>query len=631
MHRLKPLSCAILVITAAISLVVSGGSHAAADQPNILWIYQEDTSPWMACYGHEIQQGWTPRVDRLAAEGVLFSRAFVPFPVCSACRSSLIVGANAIRFGAHEHRSRRGPLVKPLPEGMRTIPDLMREHGYFPFNVGKTDYNFFEQGLYPTIPKEHTRKPWRAAPEGTPFFGQIQLRGGKTNTTKWPAAKRTDPAAVTVPADYPQTDLYREVVAQHYDTIRSDDEVIGRILDDLAADGLLEKTIVVYFSDHGANNLVRHKQMPTEGGLHVPFIIRFPEPWRPVAAGSVRHDLVSMLDLSATTLAWAGIEKPEWFEGNDLFADDFQPRTFVASAKDRLDHTIDRVRSIRTARYRYTRNYFLDRVLLQPQYRDGRPFTEALRTAYADDSLAPALKRIYFGERAAEELYDVEVDPAQLHNLADDPAYADVLTQHRELLETWLAKGDLGSVAEPTDELRANGENAKWGTGVNAEYEQIRSDSDGDGLSDTWETVNGRDPQDGRLVFEFDCGGWQTEGWQSTDITDNLAGYQGFLDFHLDGKKGSIHRDGLFAKVTNSDQAIVVRLRCSSDATVGFIVNGQVSSKQCRVAGGKEWHPCRFPLSGFVPVGEIFRELTLTVTSADQAFVEVDSIMVDRN
>ncbi len=238
MHRLKLLCSVTLVLTITSRLILAGDSHAASDQPNILWIYQEDTSPWMACYGHEIQQGWTPRVDQLAEEGVRFSRAFVPFPVCSACRSSLIVGANAIRFGAHEHRSRRGNLVKPLPAGMKTIPDLMREHGYFPFNVGKTDYNFFEQGLYPNIPKQLIQKPWRAVPAGTPFFGQIQLKGGKTNTTKWPVAKRTDPASVTIPADYPQTDLYREVVAQHYDTIRSDDEVIGRILDNLAAEGI---------------------------------------------------------------------------------------------------------------------------------------------------------------------------------------------------------------------------------------------------------------------------------------------------------------------------------------------------------------------------------------------------------
>ena len=82
-----------------------------------------------------------------------------------------------------------------------------------------------------------------------------------------------------------------------------------------------DNTIVVYLSDHGANNLLRHKQMPTEGGLHVPFMMMGPEEYVPKQG--VRSDLISTLDLSATTLAWAGIAKPDWYEGRDLFAKDF--------------------------------------------------------------------------------------------------------------------------------------------------------------------------------------------------------------------------------------------------------------------------------------------------------------------
>ncbi len=620
-----------LVLMIAIGSTLSSNITFAAGRPNILWIYQEDTSPWMACYGYDIQKGWTPHVDRLAKEGVLFSRAFVPFPVCSACRSSLIVGANAIRFGAHEHRSRRGNLVKPLPSGMKTIPELMREHGYFAFNKGKTDYNFLEKGLYPAITKKNIQRPWRDRPEGQPFFGQIQLKGGKTNTTKWPTEKRTDPRSVTVPADYPQTDLYREVVAQHFDAIRADDLIIGRILDALESDNLLEETIVAYFSDHGANNLVRHKQMPTEGGLHVPFIVRFPKKGQPVAPGSVREDLVNMLDLSATTLSWAGIKQPHWFEGHDLFAADFEPRTFVAAAKDRLDHTIDRVRSIRTERYRYTRNFFLDRVLLQPQYRDDRPFTIALHTAYADGSLAPHLKKIYFGERCPEELYDVVEDPAQTQNLVESSRHADILALHQELMNSWLAEGDYGEQAEPDEELRANGNpGLKWGTGVNPEYEHIRKDSDGDGLSDTWEEVNSRDPQNGQLIFEFDCGGWQTEGWRSKDITDNIAGFQGYLDFHLVRGKGFLYRDGLSAKVTRADREIAVRLRCSTDAAVALMVNGKPAGQPSRIRGGNEWQTCLFPLKNFLSKHDFFQQVAIQLSGSDAAFVEIDSIKLVR-
>ncbi|TWT82366.1 Arylsulfatase [Planctomycetes bacterium CA13] len=586
-----------LLAIAALNILLASVCNAA-DKPNILWLFQEDTSPWIGCYGDPINEDWTPNIDAMANRGVRFSRAFVPFPVCSACRSSIAVGANAIRFGAHEHRSRRGPQKTYLPEGLKTIAELMREANYFTFNVGKTDYNFAEagDGIYSPISKANVKTPWRDCPDGQAFFGQIQLKGGKSNTTKFPQAKKTDPAAVTVPADYPQNELYREVVAQHYDTIRSEDEVIGGILERLKADGMLQSTIVVYFSDHGANNLVRHKQMPTEGGLHVPFIIQGPEPWVP-QRGIVRDDLVNMIDLTATSLAWAGIDLPSWLEGRDLFANDFQSRTFVAGAKDRLDHTIDRVRTIRTDRYRYTRNYFLDRVFLQPQYRDSKPYLKSLRAAYADGTLAPKLAEIYFGERPAEELYDVIEDPAQVNNLVNDPSLADVLKEHRGILDKWLALGDLGAGNEPDEELRRNGENTKWGIGVNAEYERIRSDSDGDGLSDTWEEQNDRDPQDGKLLFAFDCGGWQTEGWKSNGDVTNIAGDQGFLNFELLASKASLLRHGLNLDTAKNQGAMQIRMRCKDDTSLFVSANGK-SLGSIDVTASDSFTEYRLPLAG---------------------------------
>ena len=109
--------------------------------------------------------------------------------------------------------------------------------------------------------------PWDTLKQNQPFFGQIQTAGGKNNTTKFPADRKVDPATVTVPPDYPQNQIYREVVAQHYDAIRKDDDFIGEVLPGLKHAGLADNTIIVYFGDHGANNLVRHKQMPTEGGF----------------------------------------------------------------------------------------------------------------------------------------------------------------------------------------------------------------------------------------------------------------------------------------------------------------------------------------------------------------------------
>ena len=554
------------------SALLGGVLAHAAERPNILWIYAEDTSPWMGCYGDAINSKATPHIDSIASSGVLFTRAYVPAPVCSATRSALIVGQNAIRFGGHEHRSSRGGPKIQLPNTYQLLPTLLEAQGYTTFNHGKTDYNFvWDSNAYNYNVKSKT--DFADLVSRQPFFGQIQTKGGKNNTSQFPAERKVDPARVTVPADYPNNEIYRGVVAQHYDAIRMDDDLIGEILRGLESAGLAENTIVAYFSDHGANNLVRHKQMATEGGLQVPFIIMGPEALIPQQ--QVREDLVDLLDLSATTLAWAGIKKPTWYSGQDLFDDDFKERRFVGAHKDRLDHTIDRVRTIRTDKYRYVRNYKLDRIFLQPQYRDKKNYTQNLHQLYHEEKLSARHREIYFGERPAEELYDVSIDPHMMIDLAGNSDYADELDRHRAMMDEWLAAGDMGEEDESIAALKANGEGTKWGEGVNVEYEAYRVDSDGDGLSDKWETLNGRDPLDGRLYFAFDCGAWQTEGWFSEDISSNLAGSLGTLDFELDGDSGSIRREGLNILLSEADKELSLDIRSSGDLKGIISLNGQ--------------------------------------------------------
>ena len=619
----------LLVITLAF---VPENAHAAktsaAGKPNILWIVQEDTSPWIGCYGYKANIGNTPVVDRLASEGVQFNRAYVPAPVCSSCRSGFIVGAYQFRFGGHEHRSRRGAAAVPLPKGMTTIPELMRDAGYHTFNKGKTDYNFTEKNIYSVASGNKKQKkkpagnPWQSTPKGKPFFGQIQLKGGKTNTSKWPKNKSADPSKAVVPADYPQNKMYREIVAQHCDAIRSDDVVIGKILAALKTDGLLDSTIVVYFSDHGANNLIRHKQMPTEAGLHVPLIIKGPAKWVPVAS-KVRDDLVSILDVTATTLTWAGVPYPKWIEGQNLFADNFKPRSFVGSGRDRCDHTIDRVRTIRTDRFRYTRNYKLDRVFLQPQYRDNRNYLIHFRTEYAKGTLPAKLAEIYFGERPKEELYDIKNDPAQVNNLANAKGYQDELASHRKILDDWVALGDLGAEEEPDIELKQNG-NGRF-KGVNAEYERVRTDSDGDGLSDMWEKYNNRDANDGKLLFEFNCGGWQTEGWQSAGQLTNIAGSQGYLDFTMPADKAAIKRKGLKLNTSKNQGSFVVRIKCNGDLGLAFTANGKEVGR-ANVKAGEDFMMASIKLTNAWQ-GEV-KDIAISFQAAKGTKVVLDWIRV---
>ena len=613
-------------------LAFSGSLFAEEPRPNVVWIFAEDTSPWMGTYGHEANKLSSPNIDSIARAGVRFDRAYVPAPVCSACRSSMMVGANQIRFGSHEHRSSRAKDAQLyLPEGIKLLPELLKEAGYSTFNHGKTDYNFVwdSDKTYSKIKLKGQTDSWGILKQNQPFFIQFQTKGGKINTKKLAQERRTDPSKVTVPADYPQNDLYRKVVAQHCDAIRVEDDHIGNILEGLKASGLQGNTIVVYFSDHGANHLVRHKQMPTEGGLHVPFMLMGPKKWVP-EQGS-RKDLVSTLDLTATTLTWAGIKLPDWYEGRNLFANNFKPRQWVASAKDRLDHTVDRVRTIRTDKFRYTRNYKLDRILLQPQYRDGQDYLKNLKELYAAGKLSDDLKRIYFGERPKEEFYDVSKDPAQVNNLVGDPKFTKELNRHRKLLDTWLAKGDRGKGEESPNALRHNGDVWSGGRGVNPEYEINREDNDGDGLSDKWEKINGRDPQDGRLAYEFDCGGWQTEGWQGRGIRDNIAGFQGFLQFRLSGKPGSLVRKGLKIKPNGSDHALLIKLRVDSPVGIEAFANGKSLGTAMKVPATKQFKEVQVPLSGNAIWKGLIKSLEIKLKGSEGADIEVDLIEVKRS
>jgi hypothetical protein len=366
--------------------------------------------------------------------------------------------------------------------------------------------------------------------------------------------------------------------------------------------------------------------MTTEGGLRVPFVVMGPEQYVPKR--QIRTDLVSMLDLTATTLSWAGLEQPKWYEGQDLFAKDFKARTFIGGQKDRLDHTIDRVRTVRSKDFRYVKNYKLDRILLQPQYRDKMPYSIDIHERYQSGKLSEKHREIYFGERQAEELYKVSEDPEMLYNLAQNPTYFKELKQHRKLLSQWLSKGDMGSDEEGVEGLRANGEEKKWGEGVNVEYEAYRLDSDGDGLSDKWEILNNRDPNDGLLIFNFDNGGWQTEGWFSRDIKSNLAGFLGYLDFTLNKAKGTLKRENLALQTTQKDKILSIKLKTDAKLKIDVLANSKHIGS-CEMTGNDDYQVVEINLRETNWKG-LIRSIDFKIEGKKGATIAMDYIQLKR-
>jgi arylsulfatase A-like enzyme len=447
--------------------------------PNILWIFVEDLSPFLGCYGDSINQGHTPTLDQLASEGVLFERVYATAPVCSPSRSAIITGKMQTTTGTHNHRSSRAPEGDLVPEEEhiylppyieQTIPELMKAAGYFTFNNGKDDYNFhydrralYEvgteagyqagmngwQGNHAAHYLSITQDVWNARPDKSqPWFGQIELKGGKAKDEYVRQGEKLATNEVPLPPYFPAVPSQREAWTAHYNANRGTDAQVEEILEQLRIDGELKNTIIFFFSDHGSNTSLRHKQFCYEGGLHVPLIIHGKHPL--LQAGTRRSELVSTLDISATTLAMGGAALPEYLDGDNLFAEDYRPRAYVIGARDRCDFTIDHIRTVRSDTFRYIRNYFPDRPLMQAGYRDGQPMVKDMHRLHAEGKLTPYQEAHWFGTRPEEELYDLANDPDQIHNLANDPAYADTLKRHREILSNWIEEtDDQGQYPEP--------------------------------------------------------------------------------------------------------------------------------------------------------------------------------------
>ena len=456
----------------------------AEERPNILWIYLEDVSGWFSCYGDEVIK--TPHIDSLAKRGIRFDRFYTSAGVCSAMRSGTILGMMQTSVGAHNHRSCRSSFRNQtfdeydknvLPEGVKTVPELFRAAGYYTFNegTGKDDFNFeFDRdSLYDhhaggwNFKGAKDGSDWSGCPKHKPFFGQIQFSGGKSGKR---APQKTPRDSVPVPPYYPDVPEVREEIAHHYDCLLYTDEQIGNLIAALKRDGLWENTILFLFSDHGYK-LHRHKQYLYEGGIKMPCIVAGPG----IEAGQVRSDLINSIDIGPASLAAAGLPIPKTMEGQDFLSKDYQAKAYTISARDRCDYTIETIRAVITPRFKYLRNYTDDRPYMQPSYKDPWPVSKKLRSMMAAGEMNKT-QLVFFAPKGkpAEELYDLETDPHEIYNLADDPNYAKPLAQHRIILAEWIEEtGDQGQT--PESDIGLICALKRWGDKcVNPEYDRVR-------------------------------------------------------------------------------------------------------------------------------------------------------------
>jgi N-sulfoglucosamine sulfohydrolase len=228
------------------------------ERPNILLITVEDISPMLGCYGDTVAR--TPVLDQLAKDGVMFTNVFAPMGVCAPARASLITGMYPSSIGANNMRTNRNTLPHDIPAHEAVPPaevkcytEFLRAAGYFTTNNDKTDYQFAPPI---TAWDENSRTAhWRNRPEGMPFFSIFNIMTSHESQI-WDRANDPvviRPEDVVLPPYYPDNEIVRRDVARAYSNITIMDREVGEIIQQLKDDGLYDKTIIVFYSDHGGS------------------------------------------------------------------------------------------------------------------------------------------------------------------------------------------------------------------------------------------------------------------------------------------------------------------------------------------------------------------------------------------
>lgn len=435
----------------------SGSSTEALPPPNIVWITAEDIGPALGAYGDEYAR--TPHLDRLAAEGTLYRNAFATAPICAPARSALITGVRAVSLGTQHLRS-----DIPIPDGIDALPEYLRARGYYTTNNAKTDYNFSAEGRWNESSGD---AHWRNRPDGAPFFSVFNFgitHEGRVNRPRdgdlASLDPRHDPAQASLPPYFPDTPAMRRIWARQYDLITVLDQRVGALLQQLEDDGLMDNTIVFFFSDHGFG-LPRYKRWLYNSGLRVPFIVRIPERYQHLAdtpPGQATDRLVSFVDVAPTTLHLAGAAIPDHMHGVPFLGDDpAAPREYVYGTRSRADDVYDVSRTVTDGRFIYTRNFMPHRPYIQDAIIFGslKESFQELRRVRAADGLPPEARDM-FAPKPVEALYDLANDPYETENLIDSAAHQATRDALRSELRDWMLEvRDAGLLHEAEMMIRA--------------------------------------------------------------------------------------------------------------------------------------------------------------------------------
>ncbi|MFK7778824.1 MAG: sulfatase [Gimesia sp.] len=424
----------VIIISTLLALNDLAGNVLAesppAGKPNFILFIADDMA-WDDCgaYGHPKIQ--TPNLDQLAKDGMKFNQAFLTCSSCSPSRASIITGRYPHSTGAHQ-------LHLPLPASQVTFVEKLKEDGYYTASAGKWHMGTPTESKFDHVTTKLNEwvSTLEQRPKDKPFFMWFAFidphRPYQRNSIERPH-KIED---VVVPPYLPDTPEVRNDLALYYDEITRLDGVVGRVRETLKKQGADSNTVIIFVSDNG-RPFPRCKTTVYDSGIRTPCLIAWPGQ---VKAGSVCDSLISSVDLAPTILELAGLPVSETFQGKSfktlLRKPGSKTRDYIFAEHNWHDFE-DFGRAVRSPRFKYIRNFYTDL--------PGTPPADAVRSETfvkmlqlkGENKLTADQKGSFLTPRPEIELYDLEADPHELHNLAGQKDYQSVQQKLRMALDQW--------------------------------------------------------------------------------------------------------------------------------------------------------------------------------------------------
>jgi arylsulfatase A-like enzyme len=415
-------------------IVPQGFAAEDATPVNFLIFLADDQGEGdLSCYGHPVLH--TPNIDRLAAEGIRFDRAFLTISSCSPSRSSILTGRYPHNTGAED-------LHQPLPADQKTLARYLRRAGYHCMSVGKWHLGQPEQRNWDRVVECAARQTAEKAlellhdrPKDKPFFFWVATKDPHRPFDADAIRRPHDPGRVVIPPYLPDHPLIRKELAQYYDEIARFDEHVGLVCKELQKQGVLDRTFVVYLSDNGMP-FPRAKTTLYDSGIHTPLLVRYPPLVRP---GSVHNGLASVIDIAPTILELAGIEQNS-MQGRSMIAmlNDPEAAGREAVFAEANWHDYEKfTRAVRTDRFLLVRNYYWNKPLFNSVDSINSITWKGFLEIHKAGKLTPAQRFLFVEPRPFEELYDLGKDPHSLLNVVGDAKYRGELNRLRTLLDNW--------------------------------------------------------------------------------------------------------------------------------------------------------------------------------------------------